>query len=87
MALGPEFDSACNRKTKMSTRHLLGRGRGVKGDRRLRLTTSPPSVSRLSRKYGFFGISTLQPPRPVAGIALLFLHYYRRYFTGWFTLK
>jgi hypothetical protein len=66
--------------TKMSTRKYFW---GLDCGRRVRLATSPLSLSRLPRKCGILNISlSHRPPRPVTRIALLFL---QTHFDGLFS--
>jgi hypothetical protein len=49
---------------------------GVKGGRRVRLTTTPPSLSGLSRKYGSPDVwKPYGSSRPITGVSLLLYIY------------
>jgi hypothetical protein len=71
-AIGPEVYTASNRNEYQKQKNIFS-GELI-GDRRLRLTTSPLTVSRFSMHCGMLNIlQTYRHSRPITGIALLLL--------------
>jgi hypothetical protein len=59
---------------EISTRNLPGR---VKSGRRVRLNTSPPSVSRCLENVRLDNVQSYRPPWPITEIALLYCSHYQ----------
>jgi hypothetical protein len=71
-ALTPQVDSASSKHEDQEDFW------GVKHGQHVRLTTLPPSVSRLSRRCGSLDHShPYVPSRPITGTALLFFFFFR----------
>jgi hypothetical protein len=71
---GPEVDHTCNRNEYQEFSW------GVKRCRSEMLTTSPPSMNRLSREYGMLDVSQPYAPlRPATRIALLYTRFNSSY--------